>query len=266
MTPPFFCFCLYQVVEVSQVDFSALLSLFNRIDNIVMTLLGKRVLQNDNTCQNVCSAYEESEDVAIREWRSGCRRYQKSQNQCADRTAGLLHECDCTEDDARQAWYGFFNHDFWNSASQSANTTLAHSGDGCVCRYRETEQFVDELFDYDPRYKIHVDCTVSGQGFRTAPLRSCLAHLRLLPHHFTITCKVDTSLTTVPGFYEVHWKVKNVGPEAERRDCLRGQIQNRGFQITENTLFHGMHYIECYAVKGGVCVAKARIDVPIGRR
>lgn len=28
---------------------------------------------------------------------------------------------------------------------------------------------------------------------------------------------------------------------------------------------YGNHYIECYVVKDGVCVAKTRIDVPIGR-
>ena len=71
--------------------------------------------------------------------------------------------------------------------------------------------------------------------------------------------------TTCPPPYKIFWKVKNVGPEAARRNQLRGQIEEKGNSIVEHSRFFGNHYIECYIVKDGVCVAKARIDVPIGR-
>ncbi|MFR3289951.1 MAG: nucleotide-binding domain-containing protein [Lachnospiraceae bacterium] len=61
------------------------------------------------------------------------------------------------------------------------------------------------------------------------------------------------------------WKVKNVGPEAERRNQLRGQIVEKGKTLVEHSRFFGNHYIECYIIKNGVCVAKSRIDIPIGR-
>ena len=71
--------------------------------------------------------------------------------------------------------------------------------------------------------------------------------------------------TNCPKPYKVLWKVKNVGPDAERKNQVRGQIEEKGDSIVEHSSFYGNHYIECYIVKDGVCVAKTRIDVPIGR-
>ena len=31
----------------------------------------------------------------------------------------------------------------------------------------------------------------------------------------------------------------------------------------ERTDFRGPHYVECYVIRNGICVAKAKIDVPI---
>lgn len=68
-----------------------------------------------------------------------------------------------------------------------------------------------------------------------------------------------------PKPYDIYWKVRNVGTEAERRNCVRGQIIRTNSQTQqETTQFQGEHYVECYLVKNEVCVAKAHIDVPIG--
>ncbi|MGN6809026.1 MAG: nucleotide-binding domain-containing protein [Trinickia sp.] len=34
-------------------------------------------------------------------------------------------------------------------------------------------------------------------------------------------------------------------------------------QGLETANFHGPHFVECYVIKNGVCVARDRIDVPI---
>ena len=109
-----------------------------------------------------------------------------------------------------------------------------------------------------------VKCQASGNGFRPTLLERLLPQLRhFLPHNFKIECAVLQTDTPEP--YEVYWKVKNVGPEAERRNEVRGQIIKRGPEITENTKFFGNHYIECYIIKDKVCVARKRINIPIGR-
>ncbi|MBD9903480.1 nucleotide-binding domain-containing protein, partial [Enterococcus faecium] len=67
-----------------------------------------------------------------------------------------------------------------------------------------------------------------------------------------------------PSYDKILWKVLNVGTEAERRNDIRGQIQDRGKEITEKSKFYGEHYIECYLIKNEVCVAIGHVNVPIG--
>ncbi|WP_371817547.1 hypothetical protein [Virgibacillus sp. MSJ-26] len=62
--------------------------------------------------------------------------------------------------------------------------------------------------------------------------------------------------------YEVYWKIKNQGKVSKQKDCVRGE-QTDKLSHYEETSFRGNHYVECYIVKSGICVARRRIDVPI---
>ena len=70
---------------------------------------------------------------------------------------------------------------------------------------------------------------------------------------------------SVPEPYEVYWKVLNRGQKAKERDCIRGQIMpgNKQWRIDEQTQFIGPHFVECYIVKDGKCVASDRQEVNI---
>ena len=69
----------------------------------------------------------------------------------------------------------------------------------------------------------------------------------------------------VPSPFSIYWKVRNVGEIAERKKQVRGQIIKTDKEHQrEHTNFYGPHFVECYIVKNGVCVARDRIDVPIG--
>ena len=48
------------------------------------------------------------------------------------------------------------------------------------------------------------------------------------------------------------------------KNQIRGQIEERGHGYS-GTYFLGNHYIECYIVKDGSCMAKKRIEIPIAR-
>lgn len=177
----------------------------------------------------------------------------------------VLFSDDCNKDDAMQAWYGFFNHDFWN---ESVSESMRYSLDSVVKSSRvftDTEEYIEDKYPIAlGNDTVTVSCNVSGDGFRPGPINKYLTLLhKFLPHNFTVYCSVE--FTTVLEPYKILWKVKNVGPEAERRNAVRGQIMDRGPSIKENTLFFGNHYIECYIIKNGCCVARKRIDVPIGR-
>lgn len=178
----------------------------------------------------------------------------------------VLFKDDCTKQDAFQAWYGFFNHDFWNeqvaeSSTYSQSPTLIFKS---VRSFADTEQFIEDLYQVNRCYSCRISCHVSGNGWRPKPLPEFLTMLRhYLPHNFEIRCVME--YTDCPQPYKILWKVKNVGPEAERRNQLRGQIVEKGKSIIEHSSFFGNHYIECFIIKNGICVAKTRVDIPIGR-
>ena len=73
------------------------------------------------------------------------------------------------------------------------------------------------------------------------------------------------SSCTVPQPFDIYWKVLNRGTQAKKQDCIRGLIEKGGqtWRIDERTAFVGPHYVECYIVKGGVCVAMDRQEVNI---
>lgn len=178
----------------------------------------------------------------------------------------VLFKDDCTEDEAIQAWYGFFNHTYWDQKESSLESTSNSNYYVVKVRsFAETEQFIEDLYTYCPLYNCRISCQVSGNGFRPKPIAQFMTMLsRYLPHNFEIQCEME--YTDCPPPYKIMWKVKNVGPEAERKNMLRGQIFEKGNRIIEHSNFYGNHYIECYIIKDELCVAKQRVNIPIGRR
>lgn len=160
-----------------------------------------------------------------------------------------------SEKEAKNAWHDFFNHDFW----ETSNTT-----ESCAfSNYSMTEEFINKKFNVvDLGYHVYLDCTVTADGFRPQKLSDLLKISKWLSHNRKLEFYIKS--TDVPYPYDIYWKIRNVGSEAERRNCIRGQIikTNSSKQI-EHSSFFGPHYVECYLVKNEVCVAQARINVPI---
>lgn len=62
------------------------------------------------------------------------------------------------------------------------------------------------------------------------------------------------------GAYLIKWKVQN----SKDSPSPRGEItDNKTYQKPENTAYIGNHYVEAYAIKDEVCIAKDRVDVII---
>lgn len=128
---------------------------------------------------------------------------------------------------------------------------------------QDTEQFVQDLFPVDIRYALSLDCHIRQNGFRDKLLSAILHEKSWLRRNKQLEFFVKG--TDCPKPYSIYWKIRNVGVEAEKRNCIRGQIKRTNSSIQrEHTDFQGEHYAECYLVKNDVCVAKAHIDVPIG--
>jgi hypothetical protein len=62
--------------------------------------------------------------------------------------------------------------------------------------------------------------------------------------------------------YEVYWQVVNTGREAEAAEDLRGGFYEcstgqGGYIRRERTRYKGVHWVECFIVKDGICVASS---------
>lgn len=129
--------------------------------------------------------------------------------------------------------------------------------------YRDTEQFIEDQFPVDIRESVSIDCEVTQDGWRPTRLREMLRTGALLKADRSLKFKVMRCSVEKP--YELKWKVLNRGPEAERRDAIRGQIVDSSKPGTrvEHSDFRGEHVVECYVLQDGIVVARDRIDVPI---
>ncbi len=193
----------------------------------------------------------------------------------------ITFKSDCTKKQAYDSWYKVFNHDFWlYSEDESAKNSYANvikeynlvEAEAYVRKEKQTEQFIDRLFPVDIQYSLEIDCDVIGKikiGRITKEYPQSLRYL--LKNKLTLSTgkklvfKIKS--TDVPGgigSVDIYWKIKNNGRVAYELDCFRGQIEKTNLaEQTETADFKGKHYVECYLVKNGICVAKDRIDVPI---
>ena len=114
----------------------------------------------------------------------------------------------------------------------------------------------------DIRYSLWMDCYVTQDGFRSRFLSEILRERKWLGRRKKLDFQIIR--TTCPPPYLLFWKVRNVGEEAKARNMIRGEIRcTKDSHKIEHTDFYGPHYVECFLVKDGICVARSRIEVPI---
>lgn len=130
--------------------------------------------------------------------------------------------------------------------------------------FKQTEEFIEDKFPLDIRYDLDIDCEVSRDGQNEARIRWLESKFFWLQLNRSLRFYVVSC--SVPAPYAVLWKVRNVGPLAESKNEVRGEIvADKGrLDKIERTAFQGPHFVECYIIKDGYCVARDRIDVPIG--
>ncbi len=81
-----------------------------------------------------------------------------------------------------------------------------------------------------------------------------------IPKYRKLIFRADTDVA-VP--FDVYWQVVNTGEEASRAACLRGEIEKAssagkgGLVRNERTLYTGDHWVECFIIKSGECVARS---------
>jgi len=162
----------------------------------------------------------------------------------------------------RQKWRDIFGNGFPPRTSKASEKS-----EGTTNLFRQTEEFIEDLFPLDVRYGLEIDCEITQNGFRPQFLANLLERHAILFPEKQLRFFVSDA-TDLPDEAIIYWKVLNRGDEAERRDAIRGEIvRDKGrLEKRERTLFRGNHLVECYAVLNGVVVARDDILVPISTK
>lgn len=173
----------------------------------------------------------------------------------------IITKSECTKKQAFDSWHSFFNHSFWeydsksDAKSQYANVIKGYSA-------VKGEQFIEDKYPTMYYYNASINCLVKN-GYQAESIDKVIKKYGCLPRNREL---IFSCITNTPNEYEVLWKIRNVGEEAARRNCFRGEIIKCNYANQarkERTDFRGPHYVECYVIRNGICVAKAKIDVPI---
>ncbi len=165
------------------------------------------------------------------------------------------------EEDRHDKWRDIFGKNF----PKAESTTTNKSSNCRVVHFDDNEQFIEDIYSINIQGSLKIDCEIKSNGFREKFLSQILReHLhigRIRSLDFFIEkCDIEEP-------FNVRWKVRNVGAEAKRRNCLRGEILYPNIRNStsrhETADFTGPHYVECYIIKNGYVVARDRINVPI---
>ena len=183
----------------------------------------------------------------------------------ATRAKDMLSSAD-DEEERRDALETMFGKRF--KAVETSESKTARDELVWARKYGHTprEEFVEDRFIVDIRNSVAIDCKVTQQGFRTMALRDMLRRRVPLLRMKTLDFYIASTDAQAP--YDVYWKVRNRGRAAFERHQVRGQITRDAGRhaCIEHTSFVGPHYVECYIIKDGKCVARDKIDVPIRER
>jgi hypothetical protein len=177
----------------------------------------------------------------------------------AKKAAGKCVEAKDADTEAKKAK---FYREIFGRSFPSTSVTAAKS-EAAESRQFTTEEFIEDKYPLDIRFNLEIDSHVVGGTAGPSFLRSLSRTFPWLPTGRKLEFFVESC--DVPEPYDLYWKVRNVGPVAEQRG-IRGQITPDGGRQNKNetTNFRGDHYVEAYVIKDDVCVARDKLDVPIG--
>lgn len=160
------------------------------------------------------------------------------------------------EEESHGFWREIFGKNF-----PKADTTTNYFSESVI----DKEEFIEDKYPIQIQGSLRIDCEIKSNGFRERLLSAILGTSQKISRVRSLDFFISS--TDIPAPFEVKWKVRNVGSEARRRNCLRGTIIDSntkdGKGRHESADFRGPHYVECYLIKEGYMVARDRIEVPI---
>ena len=170
---------------------------------------------------------------------------------------------ECTEDEAMKAWNKVFNHPFWAEAVEEEDTEddsdIDESGPVLSKTDKPAIGTTDHKraipWNYVKKNRVQLDAYVylgnKNMGGLNSNGRTIMSDLWL-----KLVVKTNTR-----GPYQVFWQVVNTGWHAHsvgggRGDVFKSKYSNPVIHW-EESLYTGKHWIECFIVKDGNCVARS---------
>lgn len=122
-----------------------------------------------------------------------------------------------------------------------------------LARHRQTPTWVMQLH---PDVRVKVAAKGERDGFRS---KNYLSNGSPLPKKSSLRF---TATTNAKKPYSVYWQVVNTGDQALRANQLRGgfyesQIYKGKLVRTESTMYTGTHWVECFIIQNGNCIARS---------
>lgn len=178
----------------------------------------------------------------------------------------ILFDATCTRKQAIDAWADFFNHTYWTELSTAS--MMCECASFTKSALTDSEEFIEDYVPINDCYDVTIHCRVEAQGVHNQRIEKFLSSFprfrNWIPHGMRLFFDAETNVRKP---YSVWWKVRNVGEKAESKNQIRGQIEKQwGLMKQENSEFYGPHYVECYIIKNGECVAMKKVSVPIGEQ
>lgn len=163
-----------------------------------------------------------------------------------------------------QKWQRVFGEEFSKAKAERFSESLVKASPALPVLFQNTDQ---QLADHsislgiNPRYRFRIE----GRVLRKASMGAYILQDRGNRVLLGRTIRFQIAECNVPEPFQIFWKVRNRGPESLSHDAIRGQIikGERIWGIDEPTVFVGPHYVDCYAVRNGICVAQDRQEVII---
>jgi hypothetical protein len=159
------------------------------------------------------------------------------------------------------AWQKVFGDDFKQPTTTASESAVTKGASTALAVRAPHEEFIEEKgYELVGGYFARIKATVEPKaGFRHGDLRV----LRTVGRGRSLRFVVHTDVAEP---YQLFWKVRNNGSDAQSVGELRGQLvadSGRTRVRTESTKYRGRHYVECYVVKDGKVLATDHHSVVI---
>lgn len=245
-----------------QVNDAALLedeNCYNDVPTSLYTVMKKLKIyvQDNEYMPTIVDPGETNENFGDRWHQEGWAVFRTKMIFYSDKITEAYEETD--EEKSLSIWQEIFGKCFKKPETKADYSSNESRG---LVSYNNTEQQIEDLgFQQriNPRYKIRISGRVNKKtGYR---------HFDLHTQGNKVGRGRQISFTlknfNIPHPYFIYWKTLNRGEYAIESNCVRGQISEGGTTHQEPTSFRGNHFVECYIVKDGICVAKDRQSVII---